>query len=517
MSTETRIIHKETFDIIHSAVTKMVNVIRDTYGPAGNKVIISKTTHSMVVDDGVQAARDFELEDPAEQAVVRLVREAAVRTNDRMGDGTTGAMLMVQGIIDEVATRSNRSGRQIVAELEKGLSDFKEQILKSAKQIKTKEELRKVAKVSFDNEHIANMIADLYFKLGKDGVITIDKSPTMDTTAEISEGITIKNGFLSPYMVTNPDRMETVIEKPYILITDYRLTEANDVLPILNKMAEKGLQGLVIIAENVEQHALATLVINLPHVMNPHTRKPGVLLSVAINAPSGENRKQSLEDMALLTGARMFTESKGDKLETATVEDLGRAERIIVRQDESIIVGPKGKRSEVKQATEDLRKAVEAELNDTKKKALVKRLGMFTNTVAVIKVGARTENEQKALKYKVEDAVNAVKAAYKGGVVCGAGMSLARVKTSSSILNAALKLPARQLRKNMGLDADVDYAKDEVVNVVTGETGKFMDVGVTDPVEVLVAGVESAVSIASILVTSSSMIVESIRKPKVEN
>jgi len=509
----TIIVQDKTFETIRSAVNKMVDLIRPTLGPAGNKVIISKMLYKMVVDDGVQIARDFELEDPAENAVVNVVRETAIKTNDRVGDGTTGSLIILQAIVNEVARYSKRDGRRISAELLRGLGEVKEQLLKQKKDIKTREDLKKVALVAFDNEAIADMIAGIYEKVGKDGVVTIDKSPTLETYVEMSDGVRIERGYISPYMVNNPERMESVIEKPHFLLTDYRLTENADLFPIINKMAAAGKRGLVVVAENVEQHALATLVINLPNVLNPETRKPGTFPSVAINLPNVDGRKVLLEDLALLTGAKVFSSEKGDKLESAEIADLGRAERFISRREESVIVGPKGSKAAVSRAVKQLKFAILEEKNEKQRKDLSHRLGRFTNSIATIKVGAPTENEQKALKYKVEDAVNAVKVAYQGGVVCGAGVALAGVKTSSPILNEALKYPSRQLHENMGTDL-VDRKPGWVKNVVTGESGPFFDVGVMDPLDVVVAGVESAVSIATILLTSSGIIVETKKKPR---
>ena len=505
--TKTKIVREHTFEIIKSAVNKMCDMIRPTFGPSSNKVIINKMTHHVVVDDGVQIARDFKLEDPAENSIVELVREVLTKTNDRVGDGTTGAAIILQSIINEVSRKTRFDGRSIELELKRGFEDFKKQITKFIKPIKTKEELKKAALVSFDNEKIAEMIANIFFKLGKDAVITIDRSPTMDTTIETTDGIKLNTGYISPYMVTNPERMETILEKPYILITDYRITETNDVLPILNKMSEQGKQDLVIIAENVEQQALATLVVNLTHIFNPQTKKPGVMRCVAVCAPK-DNQKQFLEDVALMTGGKMFTASKGDKLELAEIADLGRAERFICHREDSLIISPKGKKSNVAIAISGLRMAVNNEKDEKKKKELIKRLATFTNSLAVIKVGAPTENEQKTLRYKVEDAVHAVKSAFQGGVVAGAGIALSQIKTSSHILNEALQYPSRQLRENMGISEDIEVKEGEALNVVTGKQGKFMNVGVMDPVDVLVAGVESAVSIASILLTSCGMIIE---------
>lgn len=507
-TTEIKIIKDGTFDTIRSAVNRTVDFVRPTYGPASNKVIVSKVLNKMVIDDGVQIVRDLELPDQAENAVLNVIREVAVKTNDRVGDGTTSSLIMLQAIIDQVAKKRRWDGRRIEIELKRGLEEAKEQLRAQARQIKTKEELKKVARISFDNEAIAEMIAEIYAKLGRDGMITVDKSPTLDTAYEMSEGITIDRGYISPYMIINPERMESVLEKPYILITDYRLTEANDILPIMNEMAKENKRELIIVAENVEQGALATAIVN---------KLQGKFLVIAITAPkNGEDRKIFLEDIALMTGARMFTESKGDKLEEAKVKDLGRAERIIVRRDDTVIIGPKGKKADIATSINALRTAIDSEPKESRKKELQTRLAHFTNTIAVIKVGAPTENEQKALKYKVDDAVNAVKEAYRGGVVAGSGIALAGLETSSPILNEALKYPARQLRENMGLDGDPDMHPDHVLNVVTGKSGKFMDVGVADPVEVLIAGVESAVSIASVLLTSTGMIVEAPKKPKIE-
>jgi len=510
MSNKVKIVRqKDVFKVVCSAVNNMVDFIRPTYGPANNKIIVDKFAYKMTMDDGVQGARDYEESfNPEENAVVRLVREVAVRTNDRQGDGTTSSLIILQAIINEVARRSRFDGRKVVLELKQGLEELKTQLTKNSIQIKTKEDLKKVAMVSFDDEKIAEMIADTYYKLGPEGIITIDRSPTMETVIEKTEGLKLKSGYISPYMITNPSRMETVIEKPYILITDYRLTEANDLFPILDKMAKDNKRQLVIIADNVEGNALATLVVNMSHVMNQQTGKPGSFQVVAIAAPREGNKQILLEDLALMTGAKMFSQSKGDKVDKAEIKDLGRCERFISIREESIMVGPKGRKGEVGVAVTTLRQAIKNEKNEKKKEELKKRLGMFTNTLAVIKVGALTDNEQKALKYKVEDCVHSVKSAYQHGVVPGSGIALAGVKTSSPILNEALKYPHRQLMENMGITDNKNRNEKNTLNVVTMKEGHFMEVGVVDPVDVLIAGAESAVSIASILLTSAGMLVE---------
>jgi len=326
----------------------------------------------------------------------------------------------------------------------------------------------------------------------------------METYVEMSEGVTLKSGYISPYMIINPNRMETVIEKPAILITDYRITEVNDILPIMDTLAKSNKRELIVICENMEGNALATAIVN--KVQNK-------FLLVAITAPRTENQKELLEDIALMTGATLFTQSKGNKLQDCTIEDLGEAGKFICRREESIIVTPKGDKKAITDAINSLKEAIKNENVEQKRKKLERRLALYTNKLAVVKVGASTENEQKALKYKVEDAINSLKAAYNNGIVCGSGLALSRIKTSSPILNEALQYPARQLRENMGLDDNTeDLKSDEAINVVTNEKGNFLKVGVIDPVDVLIAGVESAVSIASILLTSSGIICESLRE-----
>ena len=514
------ITYRDPFPIIKRAVDKAADIVKPTYGPAGNKVIISKVTHGLVVDDGVQILRDLELPDPSENAVLKVVREVAIKTNDRAGDGTTGSVIMLQGIMDEVEQMRSRDGHKIERELKRGLLEATEQLQAVSRKVSTLEDLRKVARISYDNEAIAGMIAETWHKVGPEGVVTVETTQKMETTAELSEGITLQRGFISPYMVTNPERMEAVMEKAYILITDYRLTEAGDILPLLNKLAEHAnkqqkVPRLVIIADNVEQAALATIVINLPTVFNPQLNGPGKLQSIAIVAPSSD-RETTLEDIAMLTGGRVFSVGKGDKLQDAKIEDLGQAERVISKKDQTVIIGPKSDKATIKKAVTDLQAAILTADTQGEKEKLERRLAFFSNRIAVVKVGAATANEQKALKYKVEDAVNAVRVAYKGGVVSGGGLGLSAISTTSPLLNAALQRPYQQLMRNMSAELERPLKPGEALNVVTGKIGKWFDVGVVDPVDVLVAGLESAVSIASLLVTTSGLIVERPRKIKQE-
>ncbi len=298
---------------------------------------------------------------------------------------------------------------------------------------------------------------------------------------------------------------------PLFLITDYRITENNDIMPIIEKLAIANKSQLVIIAEGIEQEALATLNINQPRVFNPQLNGPGRFPSVAISLPGdGEDKDIILEDIATLVGAKVFSHSKGDKLEEATIADLGHAGKFICRRDESIIIKPKGDRITIDAKIKSFEANIKTVKEEHKRKGFEKRLAFYKNSIATIKVGAPTENEQKALQRKVENAVNATKSAYRHGVVAGGGFTLASIKTSSPILNRALKMPAKHLLSNMGNDVfELDsLAKDEAFNVVTGEIGNFMEVGVVDPVEVLTAGVESAKSIACVLLTACGIIVE---------
>lgn len=497
--------HKGTFPIIMSAVNQLVDFVAPTYGPAANKAIIDKNLYRMVVDDGVQIARDFELSDDAENAVVKVIRDVAIRTNDRVGDGTTSSLLMLRGIMQEVEKQGSRNGRVISEELKKAAVEAKDQLLAKAKKISSKLELERVARISFDNPKIAGIISDLLSRIGKEGVITMDQSNTMETTSERVDGIEFKQGFISPYMITDGQRMEAVLEKPHILVTTYRLTNANDVIPVMNKLMAKGIRQAVFIADGIESDALATLIIN---------RTEGKFIGIGIQAPQGEGKEQFLKDVALLTGAQLFTEEKGNRLDQAEIEHLGRADRLISRSNRTIIVGGKGKKSEIEKEKQRIRDAINENPKEHLKQDLEARLARLINGVAVVKVGAPTDVEAKALKYKVEDAINATRSALANGIVCGSGIALSEVVTSSAILNRALQHPFRQLKENMGIDR-LDLKKGQAYNAVTGEKGNFMKVGVVDPVDVLIAGIESAVSIACMLVTTHGILVE--ERPKEEN
>lgn len=501
---------KEVFDIIKSAVDKCSNLVRLTFGPSSNKVLIQTNMSRLVCDDGVQIMRDIELEDEIENAVKNIVKEVSIRTNDRVGDGTTGALIMLQAIIKEISERSSFDGRAVEQELKKGCEEAKKQLLALAKPVRTKQDLYRVALISFNDPKVAEIIADSWYKLGTDGVITVERSGTMETTVDLAEGVKVNSGYISGYMVNDPKRMQAEIEKPYILLTTMRLTEVNDILPAMEILSKSNIRSLVVVCDNMEGNALATVNNNGLFSKNPQFH------CVAINAPYKDTERTNwIEDLAILTGAKVFTEGKGDKLENVTLEDFGRAGKFIASATESVFIHPKGSKSKIRSSVNSLKSAIKNEKSDKGREKLVKRLASFTNKVAVIKVGEKTDAETKALQFKVDDAIHATHAAFKGGVVAGGGFALASLKTSSPILNAALKKPLKQLYENVGYGPGSDYefdiehyVKGNAYNVVTNEGGEFRKVGVVDPVDVLIAQVESAVSIAGILATTKGMVVE---------
>jgi len=373
MNTNVKIVEsREAFEVVQRATDKLVNLAKPTFGPSSGKIIIDKLTHKQLLDDGVQVARDFELPDPAENAVVRVIREAATKTSARAGDGTTSALIMLQAIIHEVMRMGKFHGRKVELELRKGLEDFQRQIIKDTDLIDSQEDLEKVAMISFDNEEIAKLIAGLYKKIGKEGTITLEKSPTLDTYAETSEGVKLQSGYISPYMVNNPEKMECEFKNPHILITNYRLMESADLDPIFNLMAEANKRNIVVIAENVEESALSLLVINSPNVARQGEdgrMVRGTFPNCAVNIPKVEDslRTQMLEDIALLTGATVFSREKGRNVQNATLKDLGTADKFIASRDISLIIGPGGVKKDIKRAIAALERNIKAEKVENKK------------------------------------------------------------------------------------------------------------------------------------------------------
>jgi len=419
--------------LIFDAVDKLVDFIKPTFGPAQNKIIIERGRYQEVLDDGVATAKEFELEDEFENSVVRLVKEAAIKTNDRVGDGTTSSLIMLQALMKEIK-EDKRTSREIFKELQQGLEEFKKEIKKRAKKIKTKKDLKQAAYISFNNEKMAETISDILFELGTDSIITIEESKSLETTYNVVKGLQFQRGYASSYFINNPEKAETIMENPYILVTDKEIYDPKELLPLMNKVIATGNRQLLVIADDIRGEALATLVLNF---------LKGIGLFPAVKAPYYSNDKyEFLMDVAELTGANFKVTNLNKELKDLEIEDLGTAERVIITKDSTTIVGGAGKNLEKYLKT--MKAMIETIDSDIKRDKMKERLAKLTSGVAVIKVGGATENEMKSLRYKVEDAVNATKIAYKDGVVKGAGITLWEIKTSSGILNRALEYPHKQ-------------------------------------------------------------------------
>lgn len=451
-----KITQEKTFDTIMSAVDKLVSLVKHTFGPNGNKVLIGKNGFVSVLDDGVQIAKDLELEDEAENYVLKLIREVAVKTNERVGDGTTASLIMLQAILKE-AKASGQEPRQIVTELNIGLKEAIAQIRKQSRAIETKVDLEKVARISFDNQEIAQLLSEIIFKLGKDGLINVQPSQGSNIESEIVAGYKINQGYVSPYFANQSDKC--IIEDAVVLVTDKAFYNNQEIVPIMEKVLASGKTNLVIFCKAFEGEALSTAIIN---------KLKGSFKTLAI-----EVEGQQLDDIALLTGATHCL--IGTKIE---LTDLGTAKRIVSKIEDTVIIDGGGDKDTIAQTIEEFKKDP---TNDI-------RIANLTSSVAVIKVGATTESEAKALQFKIEDASNAVKVAYQGGVVAGAGTTHASLKTSSTILNKALCYPKNQLEENLGI--------------------VLLTEDIIDPTEVVIAGIESAVSIACLLLTTKGIITD---------
>lgn len=464
--------------LIFEATDKLCDFVKHTYGPAQNKIIIQHGNRQEIMDDGVSAARAFELPDEFENSIVTLIKEVAEKTNARVGDGTTSSLIMLQAIM-KALKEDTRPSREIIKELQDGLEDFKKQITERAKQINTEEELKQVAYISFNNEKIAEVIAKIFFELGHDGIVTIEESRSMETTHNVVKGLQFPRGFTSSYFINNAERAECVLENPYILVTDREIYDINDLKPLLEKALKSGRQVLVL-ADDVRGEALGMLVVTF--------LKTGYL-APAVKAPYYSNDKyEFLMDVAELTGANFVVANMNKELKDLELTDLGVAERVVINKDSTTIIGGQGKGLE--EYARKMQATIDSTDSDLKKDKMKERLAKLTSGVAVIKVGGATENEMKALRYKVEDAVNATRVAFKSGVVKGAGTTLSEVITSSPILNSALQVPNKVLLGNL-----------EVDKLEVGED-------IVDPVSVLIAGVESAISIVSLLISTKGIIVD---------
>ncbi len=507
-------------------VNILANAVKITLGPKGRNVVLEKGYGApTITKDGVTVAKEIEVEDKFENAGVELVKEVASKTNDDVGDGTTTATVLAQAIVRE-GLKNVTAGANPVA-LKRGIDKCVEAIVKEMKEKIAKpveqDEIADVAAISANDKEIGRKIADAMKEVGKDGVITVEESPSFGMEIETVQGMRFDKGYVSAYMVTNTERMEAEYSDPYILITDKKVSSVHDVLPLLEKLAQSGKKELVIIADEVEGEALATFVVN---------KLRGTFNVLAVKAPGfGDRRKEMLQDIAVLTGGRVITEEGGLKLENATIEDLGRAHKVIATKDNTTVVKGAGEQKEIQDRVAQIKKMIEQTDSDFDKEKLQERLAKLSGGVAIIKVGAATETEMKEIKHRIEDAVGATKAAVEEGVVPGGGVALLRAvkaldglqleaeeAVAVNILRRALEEPLRQIAENAGVDGAVvteEVKKNSGNYGYNAATGKYEDMvkaGIIDPAKVARFALQNAASIAGMFLTTEAVVTDIPKK-----
>ncbi|HVC75278.1 MAG TPA: chaperonin GroEL [Candidatus Micrarchaeaceae archaeon] len=516
-----------TFDVeARQALKKGIDIVassvRITLGPKGRNVVLEKKFGApTVTNDGVTIVREIELKDPMENTGAQLLREVATKTNDVAGDGTTTATLLAQTMINE-GFRNVTAGAnpmQLKIGIERAVEAVVEEIKRLSIPVKGHEDVAHVAAISSQSEQIGNLIADAMDKVGKDGVITVEDNQTMTTELEVVEGMQFDRGYSSAYMVTNPDRMEAVLEEPFVLITDRKISAIQDLLPVLERVVQQG-KPLLIVAEDVEGEALATLVVN---------KLRGTFTAVAVKAPGfGDRRKAMLEDMAILTGGQVISEDLGLKLDQTKVEQLGKARRVTVTKDDTTIVEGAGKAEAIQARIKSIKSQVEETTSDFDKEKLQERLAKLAGGVAVIKVGAATEVEQKEKKHRIEDALSATKAAVEEGIVAGGGTVLLNAQkkldgglglkddqlTGVNIVRKSLEEPVRQIGINSGKEGSViveEVRKGKPGHGYDALNDKYVDMfaaGIVDPAKVTRSALQNAASIAAMVLTTEAMVTE---------
>jgi chaperonin GroEL len=503
-------------------VEKLAKTVKATLGPSGRNVILDKKFGSpTITKDGVTVAKEIELEDPYENMGAQLVREVASKTSDMAGDGTTTATVLAEAIYRE-GLKNVTAGANPTS-LQRGIHKAVEAIVaelgKISKKVKDRTEIAQVATVSANwDVAIGNIIADAMDKVGKDGTITVEEAKSIETTLDVVEGMQFDKGYISPYFVTNSESMEAVLDSPYILLHEKKISSLKDILPVLEKVAKTG-KPLLIISEDVEGEALATLVVN---------KLRGTLQIAAVKAPGfGDRRKAMLEDIAVLTGGRLITEDLGIKLESLGLDDLGRCKRITIDKENTTIVEGSGKQSEIQGRVAQIRRQIAETTSDYDREKLQERLAKLAGGVAVINVGAATETEMKEKKARVEDALHATRAAVEEGIVPGGGVALIRAqrvieklnvegdeKIGAAIVSRAIEAPLRQLADNAGLEGAliVSEAKrrkgNEGLNIATGEWIDLVKAGVVDPTKVTRSALQHAASISGLLLTTEAVVTE---------
>jgi len=512
---------------LEAGVNKLADTVKVTLGPKGRNVVIEKKFGApTITNDGVSVAREVELDDPFENMGAQLVKEVATKTNDVAGDGTTTATVLAQSLIAE-GLRNVAAGAgpaELKRGIDKGVKAAVESIAKQSTEVGGKTEIAQVASISAADTAIGDVLADAIDKVGKDGTVTVEESNTFGIELELTEGMQFDKGFLSPYFVTDAERQEAVLDEPYILFFNSKISAVHDLVPVLEKVMQSG-KALLIVAEDVEGEALATLVVN---------KIRGTFTSVAVKAPGfGERRKEMLQDMATLTGAQVISEEIGLKLENATVDLLGTARRVIVTKDDTTIVEGAGKSEDVKGRVAQIKRQIEETDSDWDREKLQERLAKLAGGVAVVKVGAATEVELKEKKHRIEDALSATRAAVEEGIVAGGGVALIRARksvntladslegdeaTGARIVARSLEEPLRWIAFNAGLEgavyvSQVEAAKGNTgLNAANGEMEDLVKAGIIDPAKVTRSALQNAASIAGLLLTTEALVADKPEK-----
>ena len=517
--------NEEARRALGKGVDALANAVKVTLGPKGRNVVLDKKFGApTITNDGVTIAKDIELEDPFENMGAQLVKEVATKTNDIAGDGTTTATLLAQAMIHEGMRNVAAGANPMILKkgIDQAVKKLVDEIKSNSKKVEGKAAIAQVAAISSGDEEVGELIAEAMEKVGKDGVITVEESKSMDTNLSVVEGMQFDRGYISPYMVTDTDKMEAVLDNPYILITDRKISAIADILPILEKVVKQGKE-LMIIAEDLDGEALATLVVN---------KLRGTFKALAVKAPGfGDRRKAMLEDIAILTGGTVISEEVGRKLDSVEIEDLGQARQVRASKEETTIVDGSGDKAKIDARVEQIKKQVAETTSDFDKEKLQERLAKLAGGVAVIEIGAATEVEMKDKKLRIEDALNATRAAVEEGIVAGGGTTFVDilpaldalsaegdVQTGINIVKRAIEEPVRQIANNAGLEGSVvvenvkKSASGTGFNALTGEYVDMIGAGIVDPAKVTRSALQNAASIAAMVLTTETLVADKPEK-----
>ncbi|MFC2302168.1 MAG: chaperonin GroEL [Selenomonas artemidis] len=507
-------------------VDALANAVKVTLGPKGRNVVLDKKYGApTITNDGVTIARDIELEDPFENMGAQLVKEVATKTNDIAGDGTTTATLLAQAMIQEGMRNVVAGANPMIVKkgIECAVKTLVEEIKSKAQKVETKAKIAQVAAISSGDSEVGDLIAEAMEKVGKDGVITVEESKSMDTNLSVVEGMQFDRGYISPYMVTDTEKMEAIMDDPYVLITDRKISSVADILPVLEQVVKQGKQ-IVIISEDLDGEALATIVVN---------KLRGTFKALAVKAPGfGDRRKAMLEDIAILTGGTVISEELGRKLDSVTLADLGRARQVRSTKEETTIVDGAGDKNQIASRVDQLKKQIAETTSDFDREKLQERLAKLAGGVAVVEIGAATEVEMKDKKYRVEDALNATRAAVEEGIVAGGGTTFidilpaldkinaeGDVKVGVDIVRRAIEAPVRQIAENAGLEGSVvvdsvKKAGDGIgFNALENTYVDMIGAGIVDPAKVTRSALQNAASIAAMVLTTETLVTD---KPEPE-